>query len=122
MAIPLTPKMVAAAYSYLRTTPPFNRWRLPPAEEVRFKVLDRIRDPGYVRIWGDHVCHEGKHIIRVSRSLIPWTSSLMELLAHEMIHVHQAESGAKGRPGHGPGFQRLAARVCSIHGFDPGRF
>lgn len=113
----ITPAMMEAAYDYLRTTPPFRRWKLPDGDGIEFHVT---RDTA---TWGD--CLEpgaGRPDwrLRVSGALIGHTSTLMALLAHEMVHMRQILRGQ--RPTHGALFQRLAAQVCRHHGFDPKLF
>ena len=111
-----TPEMMAAAYDYLRTTPPFRRWKLPPSESVEFHVtrhLDRTGD-----------CETGPAgndpVIRISAALIGWTASLMATMAHEMVHIHLDRKGVRAH--HGADFRRCAAQVCRHHGFDPKLF
>jgi hypothetical protein len=112
----LTPEILRAAYDYLRATPPFNRWKLPPADEVEFHVTrhkDRTGD-----------CETGpagqEPIIRISATLVGWTSSLMATMAHELIHVYLDRKGVRAH--HGAAFRRCAAQVCRRHGFDPKLF
>ena len=106
----LTPEVLAAAYNYLRVTPPFNRWKMPLAHNVRFRVTSSPTDAGY--------CDRGT--IGVSRRCIGYTAYLVEIMAHEMIHLHLDRKNVKKH--HVPEFQACAARVCAIHGFDPKRF
>jgi hypothetical protein len=113
MALPLNAEMLASAYDYFCATPPFNKWNLPPSEEVSFKV---VRDPhtaGWHKMVGD------KHIIGISSGAIGRTHSLMEVMAHELIHAHQRETAMETKGAvHNAAFNKLAARVCAIHGFD----
>lgn len=115
MTLPLTPQMLRAAYEYLRTTPPFNRWRLPHGEEVEFCV---IRSP---LVWGDHTTYKetDKHVIRVSSSVVGYTQSLMTAMAHEMIHARQAVTKTATRAEHNKEWFALRRQVCKYHGFDP---
>ena len=110
MTLPLTPQMIAGAYEFLRQTPPFRGWKLPHADEVEFGVTahrDREAD------WGKN--KDGAHVIRVSASGIGTTDSLMQAVAHEMIH-------AKHGFAHGAAFARAAQRACTYHGWDRKRF
>ena len=106
----LTPEILRAAYEYLRACPPFNRWKLPQADEVEFHVT-RHTDRR-----GDCEATVDGHCVRISAALIGRTSSLMETLAHEMIHVRLDRKGVRSH--HGRDFQRCAAQVCRYHGFD----
>lgn len=112
----LTPEMLAAAYDYLQTTPPFCNWNLPDSEDVTFKVFrsrTRCADWGKVN---------GRHVIRISAHHIKRTNSLMETMAHEMLHVHEDHNNCSGRGMHSAAFVEWAREVCEYHGWDPGLF
>lgn len=115
MTLPLTPHMLASAYEYLRTTPPFARWKLPHADEVEFSVT-RHRDRE-----GDHCTYKytDAHVIRASTYYIKTTDALMQVIAHEMLHAlqHYRKTTPKNR-GHNAEFKRLSARICAIHGWN----
>ena len=113
MTLPLNRDMLAAAYDYLVQTPPFNRWNMPDSEDVTFRV---IRDP-HVRGWY-LLGHDGKHTIAISSKCIGRTESLMETLAHEMIHLHQGDVRMETGAEHNRAFWKLAECVCKVHGFD----
>lgn len=102
-------------YDCLRAFPPFDRWKLPLADEVEFVVSSA---PGY---YGWHDRKGGVHRIVMSHANIGRFDTLATFMAHEMIHLYQAERGTtpRGNASHNAEFRRLAARVCSIHGFDP---
>jgi hypothetical protein len=114
MTLPLTPEILAASYGFLRATPPFCRWKLPPADVVEFRVI-RNR-----KIHGDHSLYEGRHRIRISEGAVAHTDTLVLSMAHEMIHVKLDSEGVKSE--HGSDFHRLAKLVCKYHGFDPKMF
>lgn len=120
MSLPLTSETLAAAYDYLRTTPPFSRWNLPEAEDVKF-IVGRSRDCFAHYQW-DGV----RHTITVSSNAVAHTSTLINSLAHECIHLHlwatKQESKRSGPRHHNAAFRRYAAQVCKIHGFDPKAF
>ena len=63
------------------------------------------------------------HHIRVSEKKHGHISSLVESMAHEMIHVRQriTKSETKGAD-HNAEFKVLAKRVCTSLGFDYGQF
>ena len=118
MTLPLTPHVLAAAYEYLRATTPFKSWKLPPADEVEFGVTQhRDRD-------GDHSSYQrtNEHIIRASTYWVKTTDALMQVMAHEMIHVRQQITKSARHGGHNMEFQRLAKRVCKVHGWHPHLF
>lgn len=117
MALTLTPDALRAAYEFLCETPPFNRWNLPSGEDVKFRVADSKQHFGW------HTFDGQRHEIAVSRALVGQTVTLIETLAHEMIHVHERHTGTC-KPGveHSAAFNRWAAQVCRAHGFDPKAF
>lgn len=119
----LSPQILVGAYEFLRATAPFNKWSLPPADDVEFQVR-RLKHFGHC-VTDD----EGKHpsrppIIAISSSRCTRNHLLVETMAHEMVHLHQFTSAAKGRipAPHGPKFRHLARQVCRQHGFDPRTF
>ena len=113
--IPFTPKQCAAAYEFLRTLPPFCKWNLPPASEVVFRVK-HLAD-----CYGEYI-FEGKHVITVSTAFVSQPLTLVRVMAHEMIHLRQAQHGEETKAQHNAAFRRQAARVCRLHGFDPKEF
>jgi hypothetical protein len=118
----LTPEILILAYEYLRATPPFRQWHLPHADEVSFRVLGARDRFGHFRGRHERARHRnGYSEIAISAHLVSSTELLLETMAHEMIHLYQDETGnARGQ--HNPQFQRLAKRVCSLHGFNAADF
>ncbi len=114
--IPLTPTMAAAVYECLRQFPPFSAWKLPPADEVEFRVSSQLNTMGeytrYVR--------SNEHIIIVSSVTIGHFTTLANTISHEMIHLKQAidRTEPKRAAAHNAEFHRLAKQVCTIHGWD----
>lgn len=118
----LTPECLAAAYDFLRTASPFDKWNLPEAEDVHFAVLR-----GATR-FGDCGEHLGKPCIRVSEGLHGRYTSVLVTMAHEMIHVHMDAVTCVSKHAHlrtdnrthGPAFRAFAAQVCkNFPEFDP---
>ena len=114
MALHLTPDMLEAAYEFLRTTPPFCRWKLPHADEIKFVVTRDPMSRGY------HIRHgDGSDTIAVSVRWVGHTATVLAVMAHEMIHLQQHIKGSWTRKVmHNAEFMRLADRVCRHHGFD----
>ena len=113
MTLPLTPHMLAGCYEFLRTTPPFRGWHLPHAEQVEFAVTRHKMH------MGAHV-HKPPHLIDVSAQLVGHTSTLIWIIGHEMIHVHQAAAGLETpKASHNADFRRKATIACRYHGWDP---
>lgn len=115
--IPITPDRLAAVYEMLRAWPPFCRWKLPQASEVKFRVAKTRR--WHAAWWIDGV----RHHIEVSEKTHGHLASVVSSMAHEMIHVRQriAKTETRGVE-HNAQYLRLAKRVCAIHGFDYGQF
>jgi len=116
----LTPENLATAYDYLRSTQPFSRWNLPDSEDVVFRVGRAPRSFGWYQWDG------GRHTITASEKAIGHTSTLMLIMAHEMVHLHLEATGMESRTGdtsiHNAAFRKCAAQVCRFHGFDPKAF
>ena len=112
--LPLTPYTLHSVYKFLCSTPPFESWNLPDASDVVFKVVrDRSRH-------GRHYVVKGRQVIEISSGAVGHTMTLVQTMAHEMIHVHQDRTRMSRT--HGPAFMKLAQLVCKIHGFDPKAF
>ncbi len=109
MTLPITPELLEATYDFLRQTPPFKSWRLPPGDEVKFGVMRKVDTRG------DHEHRNGQHMIRVSSANTGCTDALLRVMAHEMVHV----GCPRERAMHGVAFLKRARAVCRYHGFDP---
>ena len=117
MTLPLSPEILKAAYIFLSETQPFNKWNLPDADEIKFKVVRSMADRGWHTFDGKH------HIICISQNTIGHTFSLITCMAHEIIHVHENNVGIRRSDvEHGAAFWKWAEQVCRIHGFDPKTF
>lgn len=119
MTLPLSSEMLAAAYDFLAVTPPFDKWNMPPSEEVKFKV-------SRARKWFARYQWDGsRHIIEVSSNAVAYSDTLLVKLGHEMIHLHLEEMNMdrRGTPDtHSGAFRTLAAEVCLCQGWDPKAF
>lgn len=119
MALRLTPEILCAAYDFVASTEPFNRWNLPEGEDIRF-VVTKSRGVFARYIW------DGRHTIEVSSASVAFSSTLIEKISHEAIHMHLQITGMESRSNdpnvHNTAFRKLAALVCSRHGFDPKAF
>lgn len=108
-----------AAYELNRCCPPFCRWKLPPAETVKWVISKSPKH--FAQYWWD-----GDHNIEVSERAIGYLPLLLEKLQHEMIHMHlritKQESKNGGAFTHNAAFRKYADRVCKTHGWDPKAF
>jgi hypothetical protein len=117
VSLPITPERLAAVYTMLRAFPPFNRWSLPKAEEVKFHIAKT--DKWHAAWWIDGNTHH----IEASAKKHSHLQSLVVSMAHEMLHVRQrvAKTETKGAE-HNAEFKKLASSVCKRFGFDSGQF
>lgn len=113
--LPLTPEVLAAAYDYLASTEPFCRWNLPDSDDVTFRVT-KARDKFARYVW------DGGHAIEVSSVSVGHTSTLLEKVGHELIHVHLRQTGMESKSNdpnvHNGAFKKFAAKACRVHGWD----
>ena len=119
MTLPLTKEIIAAAYEYSRATPPFCKWRLPPAEMVNFVISNSPKH--FAQYWWD-----GRDNIEISAKAIGYTPLLIEKLQHEMNHMRLRMIGQESKKGgpsvHNAAFRKNAASICKVHGWDPKAF
>lgn len=115
MLLHLTPEMLESQYELLKLTPPFRGWKLPPADDIIFKIIN----------WKDREAHfvvrkgGGEPEIAISTHYVKTLNQLAQCLAHEMIHLHMDRK--KMHPGptaHNWRFKRFAKTVCRTHGWD----
>ena len=104
----VTPELCVRAYELLRVMKPFSGWRLPEADEVEFRVT--ASKSGY----GKCGIRNGVHMIEISQPYHQDLTTLLQTMAHEMIHVrqHKYHIWREKDGGHGRTFQRDARRVC----------
>ena len=110
----LTTSSLRQAYEFLSSVPPFSRWNLPHQEDVVFLVVQDRRHYGW--------CRKRKHEpfeIAISASLVGSVDTLMRVMAHEMIHLHQrsCRMETKGAQ-HNAAWYKLAEQVGKATGFD----
>lgn len=120
MKLGLTPDMAAGAYEYLRVSKPYRRWKLPEADDLGFRITRHNDRFGHFR--GEAL--PGKiRDIAISESKVITNQMLVEVMAHEMIHLYQEIRGTgSNRVQHNAEFKRLARSICRTHGFDPKTF
>lgn len=110
----LTPTILQHAYEYLKECPPFKRWGLPEGESISWHVTKETKREGWCKTsFGKD--GEALHTIAASCVYIKTTDALMQIIAHEMVHIRCHMLGVKAH--HGYEFKRLAKMVCREHGF-----
>ena len=117
MTLHLTPDMLAAAYEFVATLPPFDKWGLPSADNVEFMVT---RDKTTFGQYGPGATV--RHRIYISNATIGSPSRLVETMAHEMLHLRQAVRKTANKAQHNAEFIRLAEQICRLHGYDAKAF
>lgn len=110
MPIHLNKEMLAHCYDMLAATHTMSRWNLPPAEDVKFRIIRRKDRYAHHEVVG------GVHHIAVSSTFVGTFQTLIMTMAHEMIHVHQDLTGMPRDDG--KGFAKIADRVCKELEFD----
>lgn len=119
MSLKLSPEILAAAYDYLALTEPFKNWNLLPSDEVTFKVSRSKDFLARYTYW----LESEKQQIEVSEYHVKRTDTLISSMAHEICHMHERLSGmCSPKQEHSKVFEKLAARVCKVHGWDPALF
>lgn len=108
MSFPLRPEHLAAMYDCLRILPPFSEWKLPESDAVEFRT-PAINDFGEFR---------EPNIITVSSARHAHFDTIMQTLAHEMIHLQQHITKTENKYQHNADFKRKAKRVASNFGWD----
>ena len=110
----LSANQVFACYEFMRTMPPFCHYKMPHGDEIEFQVVKDRRLHGWHK-----ATDSGKHILAISKNSIGHTGSLIFYMAHEMIHLVQAERGTHTSADHNAEFRKIAKLVCRLNGFDP---
>lgn len=107
----LTPEALARTYDSLRAFSPITSWKLPPSHAIEFRV---------VRVRGLHgKASHSPFVIAISELCVGHYNTLVQTLAHEMVHIKLFLDGHKRWDRHyTSAFQRHAARVCREMGWD----
>lgn len=120
MTFKITPEILEATYTFLRATPPFSGMRLPEADDVEFCVSRRNDEFGRYQWTGT------QHHISISELTVGSTSTLLQTMAHEMVHLTLEQDGLEsyrgGKNTHNKHFRARAARICKVHGWDAKAF
>jgi hypothetical protein len=95
--------------------------KMPPEDRIKF-VIKRNNLKAFATYQWD-----GKqHVISLSPIAISHLDTMIEKVAHEMIHMYLEENGLESRSldsdAHNKHFRKYAARVCKHHGWDPKAF
>ncbi len=108
----LTPQNLAHMYTMLKGLRPFNRWKLPPLEEIRFEVTNDVDS------LGTYCFIEDIHVITISRAKNGHLDTIIKTLAHEIIHMCRGKHPYKYLV-HDAYFLKRSQAVALEFGFDP---
>lgn len=115
MTLPLNVERLRLTYELLSACPPFDGWNLPESHDVKF-TLTRSKTTRGVYYWHRKT---KTHEIGISVNCIGNVHSLAEVMAHEMIHLHErAVKTVSPHAMHNAAFMAWAQEVCDIHQFD----
>lgn len=111
---------IEAAYTFLQTLyRPFQK--LPPAEEVEFHVIENPKLYGDYSQWIE--CRDNAHIIRISTKRHAHLATLLQTVAHEMLHALQnVENTYTPQQEHNADFYARGARIARRFGWDEKAF
>jgi hypothetical protein len=116
----ITPETLTAAYEFLRALPPFAGMKLPPADEVEFRITRRTDEFGRYQWMGK------RHRISISEKSSGNADTLLKSMAHEMNHLSLEQDGLESYRGgentHNKHFKARAARICKVYGWDAKAF
>jgi hypothetical protein len=110
MSLKVSEPLLRATFEFVRATDPVFWRKLPPVDEMDFKVIKAKTHYGDTD--GD--------TIRASSAKHGHAITLAATVAHEMAHTLDFAEGGDGS--HGARFQKYARRICKVMGFDPKAF
>ena len=120
MALPLNPDRLRLAYELLAECPPFDEWNLPHGEDVHFRVSRSRKDYGHHQVTMTDDWRRVHHVVLSSWNVTS-LETLMRVMAHEMVHVHeQANNVCSPHEStlHTEAFCLFADQVCKSLGFN----
>jgi hypothetical protein len=110
----VTPKRLRGIYAMLLLFPPFDRWRLPAADKVKFELVPQVTN------WAEYLYEDGVYHLFFSSTRLWSLPFLVSTMAHEMCHMRQEQRGklpADDSLHHNAEFHRIARIVCERLGF-----
>jgi hypothetical protein len=123
VSIHITHELIEISYERLRMTAPFNKWKLPHADQVELHAVPIRGDASAEHyVLADLEKKTEHHVIRVNPKRHSSLAMLDATLAHEMCHMREYDLGSRRVGCHGKVFHRLADQVCKHHNFDRGQF
>jgi hypothetical protein len=108
--VKVTRRDCIVAYEFLASLAPIKSWKLPPSQDVEFRVR------AWERFYGEY---DERGIITISSAKHGHIDTLLRTMAHEMIHQKLHLSGYPHWESHDGRFLELAHSVATELGFDP---
>jgi hypothetical protein len=112
----LSPCILKEIYTMLYICEPFNKWKLPLPDEVKFEVTDEAD------VMGTYMYDDGSkyaHTITISKARCGHLDTVIRTMAHEMIHASRHDTITDAWLKHDKTFRRRAHMISSELGFDP---
>jgi len=106
----ITDKTVKAIYIMLRKLPPFNKWELPPASKIKFKVIQDYKFMGELDVKPYRMKFGSNHQEHFE--------TIVTTIAHEMIHLSLYLEGVPSYNIHTRKFKEKAHEIGVLFGFD----
>ena len=106
----ITDKTIKSMYSLLRSMPPFNRWNLPPAYKIKFKVVHDLPLLGHM--------HMKPFKMEIGTKHQEHFESVLTTVAHEMVHLSLFIDGCPSFNQHRKAFRMKTAQIGDLYGFD----
>lgn len=108
----LTASKLRLLYIALCQFPPFQGRKMPPPEEIDFRLSRSTR------MFGSYDTGCDGHEITISTAMCKTLPCVIETLLHEMVHLSLEKAGASNHSDHDAEFNRLAATVCNELGYN----
>lgn len=110
-----SPQHIACMYDMLRQIPPFDKWGLPSSDWVSFEIPKRKDVLGeFIEVTGA----AKPYTIKISSISHDHLFTIMQTLAHEMVHLAQSVKNTDNTSQHNLDFRKRSRSVCSIFGWD----
>ena len=107
----LKPQYLAILYTAFAKLPPFDKFKLPPASKLKFRVIKSID------IYG--CFDEVDMAIEISSEVCGHFYTIQSTLLHEMAHLALFVSKDPAWDKHGRSFKALSNTYCELYNLDP---
>ena len=112
MSVLLTPKNLSLLYKGFADLPPFNKYKLPHHNQIKFKV---IKDPHAYGFFSPDPLHN-----QISRSRCGHFTTIAATMLHEMVHLTlYYNHGLKNYDEHNALFYKILHKAADTYNLDP---